>query len=124
MNKSDAVEDQPRPEETSSAEANMHMQAAVQGLGNALVGKFQANGNVFNALELELKCTIMGEAIHMLTALVMDLSAGKYNDTSITLTMIERIEALTKAMTESTRAPKLLLAGGALPSRVNGSKHN
>lgn len=122
MNEVKSIEDQ--PDGTAPSEVNARMQATVQALGQALVGKFQANGNQFNVLELELKVTIMGEAIHMLTALVADLSAGKYSDVSITETMIGRIGAIVEAINESTKAPKLTIASG-LPSgmRANGSKH-
>lgn len=122
MDERKSVEDQ--PDGTAPSEVNARMQHAVQDLGNALVGRFQANGNVFNALELELKVTIMGEAIHLLSALLVELSNGRYTDTSITETMIARLDIVSKAINDSTKGPKILIAGGA-PSgmRVNGSKH-
>jgi hypothetical protein len=123
MNEVKPIENQ--PDGTAVTDVNARMGAAVQGLGNALVGKFQASGNVFNALELELKCTIMGEAIHMLTELLVEQSGGKHNDLTITELMIARVDKVAKAISESTKAPKILIPGGVPPGmRMNGSKHN
>lgn len=120
MNEVKSIEDQPNG--TESPEVDARMRVAVQGLGNALVGKFQANGNVFNALELELRCTIMGECLTMLTALVVEMSGGKYTDLLLTEMMTKRVDTVAKAMDESTKAPKLVIAPSGM--RVNGSKHN
>lgn len=122
MNEIKPIEDQ--PDGTTAAEVNARMQLSAQGLGSALVSKLQAAGGAFNVLELELRCTLMGEALTMLTELVIELSDGKYNDQMVTERMITRVDVLTKSINDSTKAPKILIAGGAPPGmRVNGSKH-
>lgn len=122
------VEDQPQPatdEQVAQAEMNGRMQAAVQGLGNALMRKFQLSGNQFNALDLELKVLLLVEQIQLLAALVIELSAGRHSDASLTEAMIERVDNLVAFMQKSMDGPKLVLPSRAAPARaMNGGKRN
>jgi hypothetical protein len=124
-----SIEDQPLPaqrtEEQIKADVNAHMHVLVNALGQTLMKKFQLSGNQFNALELELRVALLTEHVQLLSALVIDLSAGKYSDTSVTATMASRVESLIKTLQDSMAAPQLIVANGLPPARtMNGSKHN
>ncbi len=104
-----ATEDQPLPGEGAAVTPPTEiMQGAVNVLAQTLVKKFEANGNVFNALEAELRQLVLIETMHMLVALVIELSAGKYNDDMITLTVAERVRRVTGQLEEQLLVPRIL----------------
>lgn len=120
------VEDQPQPptdEQVAIAELNGRMQDAVNKLGQALVRKFQMNGNQFNALDLEMKVLLLVESMQIVMQLLVQMSGGQHTDASITETMVARVQALIQA-TDPANAPKVVLATGGLPPRFNGNRRS
>jgi len=126
MEKSDLnVEEQPRPSEGASPEANARFQEKVNDLGQALMRKFQMSGNQFNALELELRLFILVEQVNVLTEIIKKFTGGEHTDESLTDAMTVRVGKLTEGLLAALNAaPRVAIAGGALPPRLNGSKHN
>jgi hypothetical protein len=119
------VEDQPEPpaDEAAVAELNSRMQDAVNKLGQALVRKFQMNGNQFNALDLEMKVLLLVESMQIVISLIVQLSGGKHTDATITETMIARVTALIQAI-DPANAPRVAVASGMPPPRFNGRRAN
>lgn len=118
------IEEQPLPV-GASAEANARFQTQVNAFGQALMRKFQLGGNQFNPLELELRVFVLIEQVNLLTEIIKKLATGEHTDETLTDAMALRMEAVTRNLMEALeKAPRLAIAGGTLPSRMNGSKHN
>lgn len=125
MNEVKAIEDQPLPPSSASPETNARFQEQIDALFPALLRKFQLGGNQFNPVELELRFLVVNEQLNLLTEIVKGLTNGEVTDETITNAMTERVKMLTKNLIDALNsAPRLAIAGGALPPRMNGSKHN
>lgn len=119
------VEDQPLPADDDGARANAAFQESINDLGRQLMRKFQQGGNQFNALELELRVFILVEQVNLLTKIIQGMTHG-YSDVKLTEQMTAQVTLLTKTLGEAlTQAPRIVAAGGAPPSKLNGgSRHN
>jgi hypothetical protein len=120
------IEDQPLPEKGTDdlVTANASLQGAVDELGQVLFRRLQMNGGQFNPVELEVRLFVAVEQVNVLCELLKRLLPG-LDDAKLTSLTADRLKATTKLFQEQlAAAPRIALAAGAPPSKLNGSKHN
>ena len=98
-------EDQPRPDEVPVPTPTDRSQELVNQLSQLMLRRCQLNQGQIDILAMEIKVTLMAEHMQLLTALIVDMSGGKYTDESVSLTMNARVAAVVQSLEESLKTP-------------------
>jgi hypothetical protein len=104
----------PEPREPTQTEI---LQASVNKLGAVLLKQAQANGGQIDIISLQLNMMMLTQTMQLMTALIIELSNGKYTDDSITATVNERVKEVIMGMESQLATPKILRGLRSVPRK-------
>jgi hypothetical protein len=96
------------------------LQHTIDNVAKQLMQIAQASGQI-NMLEMQIQNLVAVEHLQLLTALIIDLSNGKYNDDTVTLGLAKRLSATSKILGQQIGKP--VLAQGVHRALNGNGKH-